>query len=77
MKMRELVCYSLSGTDAADFGISNAGVLTFNAAPVFETKNLYSITISVSDGIESINQALTVNIQNTNSPPIISGLQVL
>ena len=66
--------YSLSGSDAADFGISNAGVLTFNAPPVFETKNLYSITISVSDGIESINQALTVNIQNTNSPPIISGL---
>tara|TARA_B100000212_G_scaffold85352_1_gene62121 strand:+ start:189 stop:4841 length:4653 start_codon:yes stop_codon:yes gene_type:complete len=66
--------YSLGGSDATDFTISNAGVLTFNSPPVFETKNLYSISISVTDGIESVSQALTVNIQNTNSPPIISGL---
>ena len=61
--------YSLGGADAAALSVSNSGVITFNAPPIFETKAIYNITISVSDGMETASQALTINIQNTNTPP--------
>ena len=66
--------YSLSGADAAAFSISNAGVVTFNSPPDYETKNTYNITVIASDGIESSNQATAILIQDTNDPPIINGL---
>ena len=72
--MLEQVCYSLSGADAAAFSISNAGVVTFNSPPDYETKNTYNITVIASDGIESSNQATAILIQDTNDPPIINGL---
>ena len=70
--------YSLSGPDAAAFSISNAGVITFNSPPDYETKNTYNFTVSAtrdSDG-EITSQALTVNIQDVvgGEPLAIEGL---
>ena len=66
----DTLSYSLSGTDAASFSINSAGVITFDAAPNYESKNSYSITVQVSDGSISPSQALTVNVTNVNEAPI-------
>ena len=52
--------------DATNFSISSAGVISFNSAPDYEnpsdynTDNIYTINVSVSDGIETIDQDLGV-----------------
>jgi Ca2+-binding RTX toxin-like protein len=66
----DTLSYSLSGTDAASFSINSSGVITFDAAPNYESKNSYSITVRVSDGSISPSQALTVNVTNVNEAPI-------
>ena len=43
------ITYSLSGTDAAKFAISSAGVVTLNAAVDYETKATYEFTVTATD----------------------------
>ena len=67
--------YSISGIDASSFSINDSsGVLTFNAAPDYEIKTSYTATITASDGVNSISQNITVNINNLNdnSPSVTS-----
>ena len=65
--------YSLSGTDATSFGISSSGVLSFNTAPDYETKASYSVTVTVSDGVNSTTSALTIAVTNGDDVvPVIS-----
>ena len=67
--------YSLSGNDSSLFSIDSAGVVTFNSSPDFESQSSYFITISVSDGTDSVNKSLTIYINNINdNNPVISGL---
>ncbi len=71
--------FSLSGDDASAFNIDSDGVLTFTTAPDFETKSSYSITVEVSDGSETVSQAVSIEIldvaeERTNRAPAISGL---
>ncbi len=66
--------FSISGTDASSFGITNSGVLSFQSAPNYELKNSYNITVNVSDGTNNASQNLTVNITNVNEAPEINGL---
>ena len=55
--------FSLTGTDAGAISInSSTGVMTFNSAPVFETKNAYEVTLNVSDGALSAAKDLTISI---------------
>ena len=55
--------YSLSGTDAASFDIdSETGQLTTKAALDFETKNTYTVIITVSDGTLTDTITVTINI---------------
>ena len=64
---------SLSGTDSESFNLSSDNVLTFIEAPDYETKTSYSITLSVSDGIETVTKDVTIAINNLNdNPPIFS-----
>tara|TARA_Y100000590_G_scaffold409778_1_gene502255 strand:- start:321 stop:5798 length:5478 start_codon:yes stop_codon:yes gene_type:complete len=58
----EALTYTLSGTDASSLAINNSGVITFNTAPVYASKNSYSVTVNVSDGENTTSQNLTVNI---------------
>jgi serralysin len=55
--------YSISGSEIT---ISNSGVLTFATAPDYETKTSYSATVTVSDGTDSVTQAITVTITDVN-----------
>ena len=57
--------YTLGGTDAASFDIEAAtGQLKTKASLDYETKNTYSVTITVSDG--SLTDTITVNISITD-----------
>jgi len=59
--------YSLSGTDASSMSISSSGVLSFVTAPDYETKTLYSATVTVSDGTNSTSAAITIAITDDTS----------
>ena len=66
--------YSLGGTDASAFSIVNTtGQLQTNAALDYETKNTYSVTVSVSDG-KGGSDSITVTINVTDvaeiTPPL-------
>lgn len=72
--------YSLSGLDKDLFSITNAGVITFNNAPDFETRadaggdGLYNITIDViDDNGKSDSHVLAVNVINVNDAPEFTG----
>ena len=66
------ITFSVSGLELS-IG-SSSGVLTFNSAPDYETKSSYSATVTASDGVNSTNQNITVNITdvNDNAPTITS-----
>jgi hypothetical protein len=67
--------YAVSGTDSASFSVDTNGVITFNAAPDYETKNAYAISYSVSDGTDTVSQDLAITIKDENDvPPTISNL---
>ncbi|MFM9912173.1 MAG: cadherin domain-containing protein [Methylophilaceae bacterium] len=68
--------YGLSGADAAKFGISAGGVITFLSAPNFEaptdsnTDNIYSVTVTVSDGALTASKAIGATVTNVNEAPV-------
>ena len=71
----DTLTYTLSGTDAASFSIvSTTGQLKTRAALDFETKNAYTVTVTVSDGsrINSITVAITI-IDVDEAPPTTDG----
>ena len=62
--------YSISGEDLS---ITSNGVLTFVSAPDYETTTSYTATVTVTDGLTSTNQDITVNVNNLNdNSPIFS-----
>ena len=75
--------WTLTGPDADDFDISNAGVLTFESTPDFENPddtdedNEYEVTVTVSDGdVDTVDatQDVTVTVIDVDEPGEISGL---
>jgi len=74
----DTLTYSLNGTDADSFNInSNTGVVTFVNAPDFETKTSYTFIATVSDGTNSVEETISVNISDVDeyiaySPVFIS-----
>jgi hypothetical protein len=57
------VTFSISGTDAGAMTINSTnGVLTFNSAPDYETKSSYSVIATATDGINSNNQNVTIDV---------------
>ena len=63
----------LSGNDAADFDLSNNGVLTFKVSPDYEMKHEYEVTLNAFDGRFTGRLTVTVTITDVNEPPTISG----
>ena len=65
----------LGGDDADSFNLSSENVLTFKQAPDYETKSSYVITISASDGIDTVVKEITILINNLNdNPPIFDSV---
>ena len=62
--------YTLGGTDAAAFEIdTTTGQLKTNAALDYETKNTYTVTVTVSDGSSTHTITVTINITDINELP--------
>ena len=60
--------YSLSGVDADAISInSSTGVMTFNSAPDFETKNAYVVKLNVAAGSLTTSQDITISISDVDS----------
>jgi hypothetical protein len=57
---------TLGGTDASSFNLSSDYVLSFKEAPDYETKNSYVITLSLTDGTETVTKDATIAITNVN-----------
>ena len=53
---------TLGGTDAESFNLSDENVLSFKEAPDYEVKSSYSIELSLTDNIETVNKTITINI---------------
>jgi Ca2+-binding RTX toxin-like protein len=79
------VTFSLSGADASLFAINaTTGAITFIGAPNFEApadadrNNVYQLTLTANDGVNSTTQNLTVTVVNVNdiAPVITSGAAV-
>jgi hypothetical protein len=66
---------TLGGADADRFNLSDENVLTFKEAPDYETKTSYSITLTLTDGTETVVKNIIVNLVNVNdnSPVFTSG----
>ena len=72
---KDTLTYTLSGTDAAAFDIDNTtGQLKTKAALDFETKNTYSVTLTVSDGLATDTIAVTINVTDVheNRAPVFT-----
>ena len=70
----DTIVWSLDGTDAALFSISNTGVVTFAAAttPDFETKPSYSFNVVATVGTQTATQAVTISVTDVNDAPVIN-----
>ncbi len=70
----DVLTYSLSGVDAASFSIvSTTGQLQTRAPLDYEQKDVYSVTVNVSDGnggTDTITVAINVTDVNENNPPV-------
>ena len=75
MSSSDTLTYTLGGTDSASFGIvSTSGQLQTLAALDYETKDSYSVPISVSDGnggSDSID--VTITVTDVNDTPTTDG----
>jgi hypothetical protein len=61
----DTINFSLAGTDASLLSVnSSTGVLTFNSSVDYETKSTYSVTTIASDGANSAEQNITVNVND-------------
>ena len=57
------ITFSVSGSELL---ITSAGVLTFASAPDYETKTSYTAIVTATDGTNSADQSITVNVTNLN-----------
>ena len=71
----DTVTYSLSGADAGLFTINAAGVVSFLAAPNFESApGPFNITVTATDAGSLLDtQNVTVNVTNVNEAPVLGG----
>ena len=69
--------YSLGGTDANTFSIdSTTGQLRTNAVLDYETKSIYTVSVTVSDGKLTATIAVTINVTDVDElPNQVTGVQ--
>ena len=59
------ITITVSGADAELFTLSNK-LLSFKTPPDYETKDTYSITLTVTDGVLTTEKTITINITDVN-----------
>ena len=69
----ETLAYVLSGTDASPFSIDDeTGQLKTSGALNYETKDSYTVTVTVSDGSQNDTITVTINVTNANDVPVFA-----
>ena len=64
---------TLGGTDASSLNLSAENVLSFKEAPDYETKDNYSINLSLTDGTETVEKDISILINDINDvTPVFS-----
>lgn len=66
----DTLTYTITGSNNNHFSISNQGIITNAAVMDYETVSSYSLTISVSDGTDTVTSPLTITINNVNDKPV-------
>lgn len=61
------ISFSVSGSELA---ITSAGVLSFKVTPDYETKSVYTATVTASDGSNASTQDITVNVTDVNESAV-------
>ena len=73
----DVLTYSLSGADAASFGIaSTTGQLQTRAPLDYEQKNTYAVTVTVTDGSATDTISVTIDVTDVaenNAPVFVEG----
>ena len=83
LEVDDPIVWTVGGTDASHFAISEEGGLSFKAPPDYESpsdanqNNIYEITITASDGNLSAAVDVTVTVTNVNEAPTIAGLTTI
>ena len=73
---RDLIRWSVSGVDADDFTITQAGDLAFASTPNYEDAtdsdmdNEYLVTVQASDGNSTTTRVVTVTVTDINEDPV-------
>ncbi len=71
----DVLTYTLSGRDAATFGIdATTGQLKTKAALDYETKTTYTVTVTVTDGSLTDIITVTINITDINELPTTTAI---
>ncbi len=66
--------WSLGGSDAGAFAISDGGELTFREPPDHETRDSYQVTVTATDPLGlSDSVSVTVTVTDANEPPELTG----
>ena len=60
------VTYTLSGTGSDKFAVSSDGTITTAASLDYETTTSYSLTLTATDGTNTVSKDLTVNVIDIN-----------
>ena len=80
LEVDDSIVWTVGGTDASHFAISEEGGLSFKAPPDYESpsdanqNNIYEITITATDGSLSASLDVLVTVTNINEAPTIAGL---
>ena len=70
--------YTLGGSDASSFSIdSDDGQLKTQSALNYESKNSYSVTITVNDGSTTVNISVKIKVTDVNEAPVYAGDSVI
>lgn len=64
--------FSIAGTNSVHFAVSSTGLITTTQSLDYETVNTYSLNISVSDSTNSVTEALTITVRDTNDAPVFA-----
>ncbi len=80
LETEDPIAWTVGGTDASHFAISEEGVLSFKVPPDYENPsdanhdNIFEITIGASDDNLSAEVEVTVTVTNVNEAPTVTGL---
>ena len=66
------ISYSLSGTGSENFSVSSDGTVTLASALDYETATAYEITLTASDGDNTVSETLTINVGDINEAPSLT-----